>query len=107
MSVDCFWLLKEKKREGNINITQTTPDRRKNKITAHLSHSVSRNNASVPFKTADKNLPILSNFIWHVPLRIILVSYEHAASLKHDCKLLLSNSFTKSFLMSTNLSIVQ
>ena len=106
MSVDCFWLLKEK-REGNINITQTTSDRKKNKITAHLTHSVSRNNASVLSKTVDKNLPILSNFIQHVPLRIIPVSSENAASLKHDCKLLSCNSFTKYFLMSTNLSIVQ
>ena len=38
-------------------------------------------------------------------LRIILVSSENAASLKHDCKLLSGNSFTKSFLVSTNLSI--
>ena len=94
-------------RKKNINIAQTTPDRKKNKIMAHLTHSVSRNNASVLSKTADKNLPILSNFIRHVPLRIILVSYENAVSLKHDCKLLSCNSFTKSFLVSTNLSMVQ
>ena len=101
MPVDYFWLLKEKK--GNINIAQTTPDRKKNKIMAHLTHSVSRNNASsVLFKTADKNLPVLSNFIRHVPLRIIPVSSENAASLKHDCKLLSCNFFTKSFLVSTN-----
>ena len=71
MPVDYFQLLKEKK--GNISIAQTTPDRKKNKIMAHLTHSVSRNNASVLSKTADKNLPILSNFIRHVPLRVIPV----------------------------------
>ena len=53
---------------------------------AHLTHSVSRNNASVLSKTADKNLPILSNVIRHVPLRIIPVNSENATSLlKHDC----------------------
>ena len=67
MPVDYFWFLKQKK--GNINIAQATPDRKKNKIMAHLTHSVSRNNASVLSKTADKNLPILSNFIRHLPLR--------------------------------------
>ena len=51
-------------------------------------HSVSRNNASVLSKIADKNLPILSNFIRHVTLRTILVSSENVVSLKHDCKLL-------------------
>ena len=58
---------------------------------AHLTHLVSRNNGSVLSKTADKNLPILSNFIRHVPLRIILVSSENAASLQHDYKLLSFN----------------
>ena len=53
-------------RKKNINIAQATPDRKKNKIMAYLTHSVSRNDASVLSKIADKNLPILSNFIRHV-----------------------------------------
>ena len=48
MPVDYFWLLKEKKE--NITNAQTTPDRKKNKIMAHLTHSVSRNNAFVSLK---------------------------------------------------------
>ena len=100
-------LVIETKRKKLINIAQTTPDRKKNKIMAHLTHSISRNNASVLSKIADKTLPIFSNFIQHVLLRIILVSFANAASLKHDCKLLSCNSFTTSFLMSTNLSMVQ
>ena len=69
---------------------------------AHLTNSVSRNNASVLSKIAEKNLPILSNFMWHVPLRIIAVNSVNATSSKHNCKLLSSNSFTKSFLISSN-----
>ena len=63
-------------------------EKKKNKIMAHLTHSIARNNASVLSKIADKNLPVLSNFILHVPLRIILVSSVNAASSKHDCKFL-------------------
>ena len=66
MPVDYFWLLKEKKKPGNLNIAQATPDRKKNEIMAYLTDSVSGNNASLLSKTADKNLPILSNFILHV-----------------------------------------
>ena len=62
--------------------------KKKNKIMAHMTHSVSRNNASVFSKIADKNLPIISKFIRHVPLRIIPVSSVNAASSKHDCKFL-------------------
>ena len=78
-------VIKGKKKEKIFNIPQITPDRKKNKIMAHLTHSVSGNNASVLSKIAYKNLPILSNFIQHVPLRINPVSSVNAASLKHDC----------------------
>ena len=75
MPVDYFWWLKEK----NINIAQTTPDREKNKIMAHMTHSVSRNNASVLSKIADKNLPILSNFIRH--FRLFILFYRNRFKL--------------------------
>ena len=74
----------------------------KKNIMAHLIYSVSRNNASVLSKIADNNLPILSNFIWHVPLRIILVNSVNA-SLHHQ-------SITVNFshaIPSQNLSLCQ
>ena len=67
---------------------------------ARLTYSISVNKSSAVSKIADKNLPILSTFMQHIPLKIIPVSFANSASSKRGCKLLSYKAFTNPVLVS-------